>query len=348
MKKIIFYLSALLIIGLPSCKKWETEPKDRVLISDVFDPTDKEAVQAKAYLFGIYSLLPNGFNRIDGDFLDAATDDAVPSSERSNVSFFTNGQLTAVNYPDNNWFNSYSIVRRCNVFLKNIAVVPVSDSLIKRYKAEARFLRAFSYFELLKRYGGVPLIGDEVLDLDSDVNIARSSYADCVSYIAGELDAIKNDLAPGSKITVTDFGRANLEAALALQCRLYLYAASPLFNGGGVATDPQKKILTGYTDYDPSRWDKVIAAAEELIAIGYNKLPAGTGTATYRNVFTTKINTDIIFSKQSANSTGLEAASAPVGYVAPAASNGRTSPTQDFLNAFPNLNGSPFDGSVTT
>ena len=348
MKKIVFYLSALLITGLPSCKKWETEPKDRVLISDVFDPTDKEAVQAKAYLFGIYSLLPTGFNRIDGDFLDAATDDAVPSSERSNVSFFTNGQLTAVNYPDNNWFNSYSLVRRCNVFLKNIDVVPVSDTLIRQYKAEARFLRAFAYFELLKRYGGIPIIGDAVLDLDSDINIARSSYADCVNYIASEVDAIKGDLPLGSKITTTDFGRANTEAALALKCRLYLYAASPLFNGGSVVTDPRKKILTGYTDYDASRWDRVIQAAEEIISKGYYKLPAGTGTATYRNVFTTKINTDIIFSKQSANSTGLETASAPIGYVAPAASNGRTSPTQDFLNAFPNLNGSPFDGSATT
>ncbi|RZK16500.1 MAG: RagB/SusD family nutrient uptake outer membrane protein, partial [Pedobacter sp.] len=67
----------------------------------------------------------------------------------------------------------------------------------------------------------------------------------------------------------------------------------------------------------------------------------------YSAVFTTKINTDIIFSKQSANSTTIENANAPVGYVAPTTSNGRTSPTQNLVNAFPNLNGLAYTGTQT-
>ncbi|RZK19844.1 MAG: hypothetical protein EOO86_06410 [Pedobacter sp.] len=123
MKKIFSLLIIALTMISSSCKKFENEPEERTTETDVFDPVDKTGTLSTAYLLGIYSFLPTGFNRIDGDLLDAATDDAVPSSNRSGISLFTNGQLTAVNYPDNNWNNSYTIIRRCNVFLKNIGIV---------------------------------------------------------------------------------------------------------------------------------------------------------------------------------------------------------------------------------
>lgn len=348
MKKVLSLLIIALTIVSSSCKKFETEPEERTTETDVFDPKDKAGTLSMAYLLGIYSFLPTGFNRIDGDMLDAATDDAVPSSNRSNISLFTNGQLTAANYPDNNWGNSYTIIRRCNVFLKNIGVVPIPDVIRQRQVAEARFLRAFAYFELLKRYGGVPLVGDTVFALTDDLNIPRNTFAECVSYISGECDYAAANLPNGTTIIAAEFGRVPSEAALALKCRLYLYAASPLFNGGGVESNTALKSLTGYLTADQNRWTEVINAAEAIIAKGYYKLPAGTGTTAYTAVFTTKINTDIIFSKQLANSTAIENANAPVGYVAPTTSNGRTSPTQSLVNAFPNLNGSAYTGTQTS
>ncbi|RYG04747.1 MAG: RagB/SusD family nutrient uptake outer membrane protein, partial [Chitinophagaceae bacterium] len=347
MKRVLYFLIIVSVLALPSCKKFENEPEERVLESDVFDPTDKEGIQATSYLLGIYSFLPSGFNRIEGDFLDAATDDAVPSSERSNIMLFTNGQLNATNNPDNNWANCYTIIRRSNVFLKNIGIVPIPEEKRKRQVAEARFLRAFAYFELLKRYGGIPLVGDKVFDLDSDLNLPRNTFAQCVDYIATECDAITPNLPNGSTIAAAEFGRVPSEAAMALKCRLYLYAASPLFNGGGFETNAELKALTGYPTYDLTRWSRVITIAEALIAKGYYKLPAGTGTAVYNLVFTARSNTDIILSKQSATSTIIENANAPVGYVAPTTSNGRNSPTQNFVNAFTNLNGTPYTGTTT-
>ncbi|WP_316831540.1 RagB/SusD family nutrient uptake outer membrane protein [Pedobacter aquatilis] len=345
MKKSLYFLLILSMLASSSCKKFENQPEERTLETDVFDKTDKTGTQSTAYLLGIYSFLPAGFNRIDGDFLDAATDDAIPSSDRSNIMLFTNGQLTAVNYPDNNWANSYTIIRRSNVFLNNIGIVPIADDIRKRQVAEARFLRAFAYFELLKRYGGVPLVGNKVFSLDDDLSIPRNTFSECVDYIASECDAVTPDLPNGTSLAATEFGRVPSEAAMALKCRLYLYAASPLFNGGGFETNAQIKALTGYTTADATRWQRVITAAEALIAKGYYKLPAGTGTTVYSAVFTTKINTDIIFSKQSANSTTIENSNAPVGYVAPTTSNGRTSPTQNLLNAFPNLDGTVYTGT---
>ncbi|TDO23119.1 RagB/SusD family nutrient uptake outer membrane protein [Pedobacter duraquae] len=347
MKRLLSLLIITLTIVSSSCKKFETEPEERTTETDVFDPTDKVGTLSTAYLLGIYSFLPTGFNRIDGDLLDAATDDAVPSSNRSGISLFTNGQLTAVNYPDNNWSNSYTIIRRCNVFLKNIGVVPIAEVIRQRQVAEARFLRAFAYFELLKRYGGVPLAGDEVFALETDLNRPRNTFAECVDYISSECDYAAANLPNGSTVIAAEFGRVPSEAALALKCRLHLYAASPLFNGGGVESNTALKSLTGYLNADQNRWMPAITAAEAIIAKGYYKLPAGTGTTAYSAVFTTKINTDIIFSKQSANSTVIENANAPVGYVAPATSNGRTSPTQNLVNAFPNLNGSAYTGTQT-
>ncbi|PTQ97886.1 putative outer membrane starch-binding protein [Mucilaginibacter yixingensis] len=350
MKRLFSLLTITLIISFSSCgKKFYQEPDERTTETDVFDPNDKLGTLATSYLLGIYSFLPTGFNRIDGDFLDAATDDAVPSSPRSNIVLFNNGQLTAVNYPDNNWANSYTIIRRCNVFLQNIDVVPFSDASVKKREvAEVHFLRAFAYFELVKRYGGVPLVGDKVFSLDDNMNIPRNTFSDCVDYIAAECDLAIPGLTLASALSSNEYGRATVEAAMALKCRLFLYAASPLYNGGGVETNAQIKALTGYPTADATRWQKVITAAEALMSIGYHKLPAGTGATAYAAVFTTKINTDIIFAKQSAASVSIENANAPVGYVSPNTSNGRNSPTQNLLNAFPNADGSAYTGSSTS
>lgn len=347
MKRAIYILLSVMVIGTSSCKKFEQYPEERIFESEVFDPKDVNGVQSTAYLMAIYSLLPSGFNRVDGDFLDAATDDAVSSFYGSGITLFNNGQLTSQNSPENNWATSYTIIRKCNVFLQNIGVVPLVPEMMKRQVAEARFLRAFAYFELLKRYGGIPLIGEQVFGLEDNLDLPRNTYAECVDYIAAQCDLASADLPKGSTIAAGEFGRVPAEAAMALKCRLFVYAASPLFNGEGFESNPELKVLTGYTNADPARWDKAIAAAEALIAVGYYKLPAGTGSAAYAAVFTTKINTDIILSRQSGNSTSIETTNAPVGYVAPAASNGRTSPTQNFLNAFPNLDGTAYAGSST-
>src|SRR3546814_6301596 len=63
------------------------------------------------------------------------------------------------------------------------------EALQAAWMGEARFIRAFFYFELLKRYGGVPLMGDKVRGLEDDLEIPRSSFTECVDYIISEIDA---------------------------------------------------------------------------------------------------------------------------------------------------------------
>lgn len=348
MKKFIPLISIIaagaVAVVSPSCRKVETEPKDWFTERLTFDTLDQNAIIAGYNLNNIYTYIPNGFDRIDGEFLDDAAGDAVPSRYNTSVENFLKGTITLINNPDQYWSNSYYGIRRSNIFLKNIDKVPLDKTSTgpttkKYWKAEARFLRAFFYWELVKRYGGVPLLGDTVLNESDNLMLPRNTFAQCVDYIVAECDAVKNDLRV-EPVADADWGRVPKGAAIALKCRVLLYAASPLFNGGGIESDATRKALTGYTTEDASRWLKVIAAAEELNALNYYKLvTSGTPTA-FTSVFTTKKSTEIILAKQVANHSNLEYGQGPVGYIVSNTKNqGFTSPTQNLVDAFPMVNG---------
>lgn len=360
------FAAMLLLTALfSSCKKVETEPRDWFGEELVFDTLDRLGTVAAFNLNDLYNYIPGGFNRIGNDFLDAASGDAVPSRNNTLVSYYNNLNISVLNNPELYWTNSYYGIRRANIFMQHIGMVPIrqtidstNDKLTRQYwRAEARFIRCLLYWELLKRYGGVPLIGNNIYTLDDDLQIPRNTFEQCVDYIVSECNAVRDSLRK-EPISDGDWGRIPRGAAIALKCRVLLYAASPLFNGGGVENDATKKALTGYPTADPNRWEAVISAAEELKALGhYNVFPTtspaspATATTNFISVFTTKKNVDIILAKQSANSTNLENTQAPIGYSGTASSQGLTSPTQNLVDAFPMLNGqSPFnpDGTVNT
>lgn len=352
------FIAALgLTTAWSSCRKYEQEPKDWFKSDMAFDTLDKNGVVASYLLNNLYNYIPNGFTRVGGDFLDAATDDAVPSLLNSPVENLAKGAINANLNPEENtgnstlsyWSNCYYGIRQANIFLKNIDAVPLTNAQTKIYwKADARFLRAYFYWELLKRYGGVPLLGDTVYAQSDNIKVARNTFAQTVDYIVSECDAVKSNMRPEP---ATEWGRVTKGAALALKSRVLLYAASPLYNGGGFESDPAKKVLTGYPTADNTRWQKVIDACNEFDGIKsgannfYTLLTSGTPNG-FAAVFTTKNPAEIIFAKQSANSTSLEFSQAPTGYLSNNQKSwGFTSPTQDFVDAFPMSNGLDIDAT---
>lgn len=346
MKKSQFLLQTVLfLLCVSACDRRTLEPEDTSagwLRDDyVWDVTDKNGQLAAFFLNHAYSYLPNGFNRIDGDYLEAATDDALPSRINTSVENYTNGRVSVTRNPDPYWNYSYEGIRHVNIFLKNVDVVPVREEMKVYWKAEARFVRAMMYFELLKRYGGIPLVGDQVFKPTDDLELSRNTYEECVNYIASECNQIKDKLRLQTAITDAEWGKVSRGAALALKSRLFLYAASPLHNGGQVETDPTKRVLTGYATPKAGLYDSVLAANAELRAQNYYKLHTA-----YSTTFTAKKNLEIILAKQDANNFRIETNNAPIGYATPAVSNGRTSPSQNFVNAFPNLDGSPYTGGT--
>lgn len=339
-------LAALLALGTTACQP-DPEVEPRTLIRDEteWDSSDRNATVALYFFNDLFNYLPGGFNRVvafqfesAGDFLAAGTDDAIPSRLNRPVQYFTNGAISVVNNPDQYWSTAYAGIRRVNIFLANIDRVPALASNIVIWKAEARFIRAMLYFELVKRYGGVPLIGDKIFTLSDDLSLPRNSYAESVSYIVGECDAIKGDLRLPSAIPDGEWGRIPRTAALALKSRLLLYAASPLYNGGGVSGAGDRQ---GYSSYDANRWQLALTAAQDLMSLNVHSLLTTPAASAYASVFTTKKSNEIILSKLTANNTTLETNNAPVGYGAPATSYGYTSPSQNFVDAFPTLTGLP-------
>jgi hypothetical protein len=332
--KILFsFFLVALIFSATSCKWEETQPLNYNTDDMVWNSSDPNAALAIGYLRGVYNSIPDGFNRINSDFLDAATDDAIPSRNNTPVGYYTNGTVTALNDPDTYYGKAYSGIRSANVFLANIDRVPAGMARITYWKAEVRFIRVLLYFELLKRYGGIPLIGDKVFTVNDDLTFARNTFSDCVDYIVNECVAIKPNLRLQSAIPSGEYGSISQGAAIALKCRVLLYAASPLYNGGGVESNQAIKTLTGYPTADPSRWQKVVDAAEEFNTLGYYGLQAS-----FTTVFTAKQNIEIILARQSANSSIIETNNAPIGYTTPS-SLGYTSPTQNYVDAFPMMNG---------
>jgi len=336
-KSIIFYLIGLLVwIVIPSCKKDpETEPRELITAELIFDKKDVNGVLARQFLNNVYTFLPNGFNRIGGDYLDAGTNDAIPSRIGTSVENYTNGRITVLQNPDNYWGNSYAGIRQANIFLANIDSVPVVANTKNAWKSEARFIRAFMYYELLKRYGGVPLINDKIFTLNDDLALPRNSFEEIVNYIVTECDAIKPTLLADNAISDGDLGRIPRGAAVALKCRVFLYAASPFFNGGATSGSLKTRGITGYPTADPTRWQKVIDAAEELRALNYYALQSS-----FFNVFIVRKNTEVILAKQSGVNFDIEINNAPISFINNGTpSGGRTSPTQNLVDAFPMSNG---------
>lgn len=332
----------VILIGLASCKKYEETPLQGIKKDNVYDPLDKNGDFARQVLSDLYTSLPDGFNRVRadgdnavGDFLDAGSDDAIPSVQNKVVEYYKNGRLNSTNNPDDNWAGAYRAIRAANDFLANIDVVPVdanAPKTLQYWKAEARFIRAMNYFEMIKRYGGVPLIGDKVLSPNDNLQIPRNTFEQCINYLVSECDAIKG-LLRVEPVADSDLGRITRGAAYALKARVLLYAASPLFNGGGTASDPTKKALAGYPTFDAGRWTLALNAVQELINLNAYQL-----TTTFNAAFIGRKNTEVILAKQRAKTFDLETNNAPIGYTTPL-SNGLTSPTQELVDAFPMLNG---------
>ena len=350
MKRIVPILCVALLGWLSGC-----ENLDRELITDL---TEKQVLKSYDFtLFRITSLytdIPAGYLQIDGAMAASATDEAEHTLETSNVQKFNNGSWNAIDTPENLWQNFYRGIRKANQFLASSDSVnldqyrldpaPSAQSVyqtrlsdIKRWKYEARFLRAYFYFELVKRYGGVPLLTKIYSVEDNFQDVKRNALAECIQYITSECDSAARNLP--ITYSATDLGRATRGAALALKSRVLLYAASDLFNTPNWATGYSNPELISLTGDRQARWKAACDAAKAVIDL------AGTGYAlhnNYRNLFITNSYTlpEVIFARRNGSSNDFERANYPIGYDL---GNSGTTPSQNLVDAYEMTNGTKFD-----
>lgn len=354
--KFLTFLGIGLLLMTSACNDgYEKEPVEHFTLSYLFSRVDSAGVQSRRFLNNLYfEHLYSGFNRVGGDFLDAASDDAVSINNNDPAVYqLLVGRYSALSrLSDMGWNEYYMGIRKANLIVNNIDVVPFNlkytnalgevKPLNYTMKAEARFLRAHSYFELVKRYGGVPLMGDKVYELEDDMELPRNTFSQCIDYIVSELDEIKDDLRTLPMPDAGDYAHApTKEACMAMKARVLLYAASPLFNEKPIESGNE---LIGYASYDRERWNLAAQAAKDLIDMfGPNGKKTLDLTTNYRNIFTDfydpSNNRELIFFRPVGRGKGVEMMNGPLGFSGEAMGNGRTNPTQNLVESFPMKDG---------
>lgn len=221
------------------------------------------------------------------------------------------------------WSRSYRSIRECNYALSVLGKIEMSAAHKRMIEGEIKFIRAFRYQDLIRNYGKVVLMGDQVKGLKDDLQdpalFKRATIKEGVDYVVAQLDDAASKL-PLDNSSTWAGGRATKGAALALKSRLSLYAASPLYAAG--------------------TWEAAVAAAQQVIALNKYSLYQGG----YGNMFLINQSTESIFERiytKNANHVHLEIANGPNGYGGWA---GNT-PTQTMVEAYDLTNGLPANTS---
>lgn len=333
MSKILLVPMLFLALTFWSCSdKIDNVPLDYNEMSAVWG----DSTYVRRFVNHIYNYLPDGYNRLSGSsMLDCATDDGVHAFSGSGAEMLAQGRWDGTYNPDDSWRVNYEGIRKVNDFMLNIVPnIPSgvfrSQLTVENLIGQACFLRAMFYFDLLKRYGGIPIIEDK-LGIDSNVEIPRNSYDECVSYIVEQCDFAAEHLPLFYTNKNADFGRATKGAALALKARVLLYAASPLYNDPLLTVS---SIINGA--YQSEKWETAAEAAHQIIALdlyGLEKNFAAIFVKLDNNV-------EVILQKMAAPSNDLERLNGPSGYTG---GRGGTGPSLNLIDAFEMLDGTPFN-----
>ena len=243
MKLKNIFLGALVAATLASCSE-QMDYKEFSIYDQAY--MQKKFERAGGFLSTIYADLDSDFGNYSGAMLSSATDESVYSHDGNAIESFFNGYWSPTNANSSIWTTCYHGIAYCNLFLDEFTGLQFEDySLDKNFQAEmyqynnyqweARFLRAYYYFLLVRQYGGVPLLTKN-MNADEASKQPRVSADEVFAFIDSECEAIKDFITKdygdlgNLAMTPANNGRANNLAVLALRARAALYHASPLFN----------------------------------------------------------------------------------------------------------------------
>jgi len=264
MKTLKRIIPILLILFFFSCQQdiLDISPQDRIAESAVW--TDVNLIHA--YHTELYNAIPHGFYI---HMLSKFTDEAYNSTpcccaNDFKLNTYSPDNIAGYGGTGDNWCSNflyywdlgYYYLRKINVFLEKMQETDVVLEDKDQMVAEAKFLRAYIYFLLIERFGGVPIV-DQVYELGDEAQLTRNTFDECVAFIEQDISDAIPDLPDRYLSTDADYGRATADACRALLSRMYLYAASPLFNPSN----------------DQTKWQKAADAAEDLLGQGYSLYP---------------------------------------------------------------------------
>ncbi|QGY47572.1 RagB/SusD family nutrient uptake outer membrane protein [Maribellus comscasis] len=296
MKRILTIIIVFLV--LYGCNEDFLDREPTTILTEDVVWQDKSLVYS--VLVDLYGRIPV-FQSIDGDYTDFVE---MNNAFCSQPDFYSQFQNTTYAYDRWNTWN-YSLLREVNLFIQKATEADaLEESSRKEYLAEARFIRGWIYFDMVKRMGGVPLITEPLTyDFSGDptyLQYARAKEYEVYDFIISEMDAIKGDL----PVDITRRGRATNGAAIALKSRAALYAGSiarygantPSVSLSGNEVGIPASMAEGY-------YEKALAASKELITAGdyalYTKLLGTDPSDNFAKVFLDESNNpEIIFAEE--------------------------------------------------
>ena len=292
MKKYKNLLLALFVALASGCSDM-LDIKPTSFISD--EAIWKDKVLIDKFVANTYGSMLCGFNRCTAGFgqnwsmswagnMDSATDDFASVSDSPIYTQLNKDAITVQSCPfvSEIWIQEYLVIRKCNTIIERVAgvddkVLTAKEKL--RIDAEARFLRAFCYFDLGRTFGKAPLIL-KAQNLEEDLLVAPSSFAEIVEFVKDECDLYADNLP--LTYPEEEAGHATKGAFLALKSRALLYLASPL-----------------NSEDDARKWDDAAVAAQAVMDLHVYELYK-VGETPYRSMEfdKTAANKEVIFERR--------------------------------------------------
>lgn len=308
------------IVALASCKKLDLAPIDRYSELTFWQSTQNVNNALNNIYMGMYSSQPIFYNEALSD--NAFTKLGINSGQPDAIA---SGNFTS-SLPrfQNEWAGYYAGIKSCNIFLGNVDNNQTLSDVVKaRMKGEVRFIRAFLHFNLMKWWGDVPLLRQDITP-DEAKTIPRTPKAEVLSFILEELDAAAAVLPTNAQYPDADNGRITKGAALALKARALLY--------------------------EGNRMGEVVAICEELMnnqaANGtYSLVPNYTDLFSNQNV--NRKNNETILALQFVPSLRTWGEYIDFAPISAGARSNNLSPTQELVNSYIMLNGRPIDHAAS-
>lgn len=280
---IVLALPFVLSLGL-SCNKFlDIVPNDGIATLETAFNLRSNAIK---YLATCYSYMPNDGTPggdpavLGGDEIwDLVGRIVTNTSSRVPSTLFNiaRGYQSATLCYGSDWASMYQGIRCCDILVDNVDLVPdMTNSEKLRWKSEAKFLKAYYHFNLVRKFGPVPIIRKS-LDMDAsieEVRVYRDPIDDCYDFILALLDEALSGL-PTVIDAEDEYGRITQPICAALKAKVAVYAASPLFNSNqdmaslvdnrGVALFPNKT-----EEEVKQRWVYAMEACKEAIDLAHS------------------------------------------------------------------------------
>jgi hypothetical protein len=282
-KNIRILIVAAFILTMTACDYLDLVPEGDPTIETAFS----NKVNTKKYLYTCYSYLPSIENRmfrnpamIGGDELWWDHDYWIDVSEDRPGIAIASGYQEANNPWQNYWdgsrggTNLFQAIRDCNIFLENIdRPYDIDDYERARWAAEVKFLKAYYHFFLLRLYGPIPIIRENlpVSATPAEVRLYRDPVEEVIEYIVELLDEAFTDLPIEIQAPVSEAGRITKPIAKAVKAQALVWNASPLFNNDEYSNFTDNRgiqLIPSWNDAAvKAKWERAATAVKEAIDV---------------------------------------------------------------------------------